>query len=450
MLYAITDIETTGSHASAHSITEIAICLFDGSQVVDEYQTLINPGTALPRFITTLTGITDEMLEDSPAFAEVAEEVHSFLKDAVFVAHNVNFDYSFIRAELQACGINWNPPRLCTVRLARKAFPGFRSYGLEKLCRELGVINTAAHRAMGDTRATMEIFSKILRVVPELELRKMLGKGATDYFLPNHLNADEFSRLPEKPGVYYLRDQNGKPIYIGKANNLKKRVRTHFSPATESERHQQFIREIHHVDFVLTGNELIALLLEDAEIRQYWPRHNRAQKRTPSRHGIFEYTDGRGLIRLGVNAVGRLQNPLRAFGSKAAAHRWLVTLADQWELDYAAVGLPTGEGTSHIEPDEHNAKLRAALGKGNKQEKFLIAGSGRDHTERGCVLVVDGRPFGYGFLPADHAVQSEADVVAFLTLLPLTETNVAIVRNFLEDPRGMQIIPLNAEVISDF
>ncbi|MFA9221314.1 MAG: PolC-type DNA polymerase III, partial [Sediminibacterium sp.] len=156
MLYAITDIETTGGRAEQGSITEIAILLHDGEKVVDAYQTLINPEKRLPPFVVQLTGITDAMLKRAPVFEDVADEIYDLLKDAVFVAHNVSFDFNFIKQEFNAIGYAWTPQRLCTIRLARKAFPNMTRYGLDNLCRELNITNASAHRAMGDTKATAE------------------------------------------------------------------------------------------------------------------------------------------------------------------------------------------------------------------------------------------------------------------------------------------------------
>jgi DNA polymerase-3 subunit epsilon len=104
-LFAVVDIETTGGHAAAHAITELAVLVHNGEQVVQRYHTLINPGCAIPRFITGLTGITDEMVADAPHFDDIAEEVYALLHDKVFVAHNVNFDYSFLRHHLMQSGL---------------------------------------------------------------------------------------------------------------------------------------------------------------------------------------------------------------------------------------------------------------------------------------------------------------------------------------------------------
>ena len=138
-MYAIVDIETTGGYAAAHGITEISIHVFDGNKVVEKFETLVNPCQPIPRFIQAMTGITDEMVSSAPVFEDVAESVYNFLNDKVFVAHNVNFDYSFLKAHLATLGYEYNAKRLCTVRLSRKILPGLPGYGLGKLCNSLGI-----------------------------------------------------------------------------------------------------------------------------------------------------------------------------------------------------------------------------------------------------------------------------------------------------------------------
>src|SRR5258708_7957119 len=133
-MYAIVDIETTGSYAANNGITELAIVLHDGNKIVDRFETLINPLTPIPHYIQVLTGIHPVMLEDAPVFSEVAEKVYNLLKDAVFVAHHVNFDYSFVKHQLEECGLVLDTQKLCTVRLSRKVFPGMSGYSLGKIC----------------------------------------------------------------------------------------------------------------------------------------------------------------------------------------------------------------------------------------------------------------------------------------------------------------------------
>jgi len=161
-MYAIVDIETTGSYASAHGITEVAIHVFDGSKVVKKFESLINPLQPIPRYIQSFTGITDEMVANAPQFYEVAEEIFNILNENFFIAHNVNFDYSFLKSYLLRAGLDLRAKKLCTVRLSRRIFPGFPSYSLGNLCRSLEIEINNRHRAGGDAEATVKVFSKLL------------------------------------------------------------------------------------------------------------------------------------------------------------------------------------------------------------------------------------------------------------------------------------------------
>ncbi|MFI5154495.1 MAG: PolC-type DNA polymerase III, partial [Chitinophagales bacterium] len=149
-IFAIVDIETTGGYAANNGITEIAIVLHDGKTEIGRFESLVNPRQPVPRYIQALTGINDKMLADAPGFEEIAPTVFDYLKDSVFLAHNVNFDYSFVKFQLEAAGYELNSKKLCTVRLSRKIFPGLPSYSLGNLCRQFNIPNFQRHRAGGD------------------------------------------------------------------------------------------------------------------------------------------------------------------------------------------------------------------------------------------------------------------------------------------------------------
>jgi len=173
-MYAIVDIETTGSYAANNGITELAIVLHDGNKITDRYETLINPLVPIPPYIQVLTGIHSGMLNDAPVFSEIADHVYELLKNAVFVAHHVNFDYSFIKHQLESCGYELDTKKLCTVRLSRKVFPGLSGYSLGKLCRDLDIPILNRHRAGGDADATAILFEKILKNDSRGAVRQML------------------------------------------------------------------------------------------------------------------------------------------------------------------------------------------------------------------------------------------------------------------------------------
>ena len=174
-MYAIVDIETTGGYAQGHRITEIAIAIYDGEQMVDWFESFVNPETKIPLHITALTGITNDMVDDAPTFEAIAPQIFKLLQPCVFVAHNVNFDYSFVRHQLAEAGIEWNAKKLCTVRLSRKIFPNFPSYSLSSLCKELNIEQTIKHRAGADTLATVEVFKLLLQNDKDGVIQKSLN-----------------------------------------------------------------------------------------------------------------------------------------------------------------------------------------------------------------------------------------------------------------------------------
>ncbi|MFL5808277.1 MAG: PolC-type DNA polymerase III, partial [Flavisolibacter sp.] len=195
-MYAIVDIETTGSYAANNGITELAIVLHDGNKITERFETLINPLVPIPRYVQVLTGIRPDMLEDAPVFSDVASRVYDLLKDMIFVAHHVNFDYSFIRHQLESCGYGLDTKKLCTVRLSRKVFPGLAGYSLGKLCRDLEIPIQNRHRAGGDADATVILFEKILKNDRQGAVTQMLYGKTREQYLPPNLPVEQIASLP--------------------------------------------------------------------------------------------------------------------------------------------------------------------------------------------------------------------------------------------------------------
>lgn len=175
-MYAIIDIETTGNSFKSGKITELAIYIHDGFQIVDSFASLINPECYIPDFITRLTGIDNEMVKSAPRFYEVARRIVEMTSNTVFVAHNVNFDYKFIQEEFNRLGYDYQLKTLCTVRMGRKYLPGHRSYSLGKLCSELGIPINGRHRAAGDALATVKLFELIMARKALMESKQPPGQ----------------------------------------------------------------------------------------------------------------------------------------------------------------------------------------------------------------------------------------------------------------------------------
>jgi len=168
-LFAIIDIETTGNSAKYGKITEIAIYQHNGEKITGSFSTLINPEMDIPFFITRLTGIDNQMVKNSPKFYQVAKKIVEMTVGHVFIAHNVHFDYNFIKEEFKRLGYNYWCKKLCTVQLARKLLPGYKSYSLGNLCAELNIEINGRHRAAGDALATVKLFEILLKKYEKLE-----------------------------------------------------------------------------------------------------------------------------------------------------------------------------------------------------------------------------------------------------------------------------------------
>jgi DNA polymerase-3 subunit epsilon len=412
MLYAVVDIETTGGHASANGIIEVAINIHDGNQIVESYTTLINPKQPIPVYITALTGIDDVMLHDAPAFEDVALQIYQLLNDKIFVAHNVNFDYSFLKHHLAAAGYDLQCKKLCTVRLSRKLIPGKSSYSLGKLCTALQIPIQNRHRAAGDADATSILFNLLLDQDQEGVIEEMLKKTSKEQVLPPHLDKASILRLPNQPGVYYFKDSKGKIVYVGKAKDLKKRVTSHFTGNTPNRQRQDFLRTIHHVDHVICGTELMALILEANEIKRLWPENNRAMKRYEHKYDLYVFEDQNGYLRLAIDKHKKNNNPIQSFNSLLEGYNFLNQLVDKYQLCaklcylqkiatkcYAHENGQCFGACSGIETVAvYNKKLNAALNDIQKlQPSFALVDEGRKDEEFSCLVVENGKFYGMGY-----------------------------------------------------
>lgn len=362
-MFAIVDIETTGGNAQYGGITEIAILLHNGVTVEGRYETLVNPKQHIPDYITALTGISNYTVAGAPAFEEVAENIYNLLNGRVFVAHNVNFDYSFIHHHLLQCGFNWQAKKLCTVRYARKVLPGKKSYSLGNITRELGIGISNRHRAGGDATATVSLLEHLLQHDDDKKHLNELLKGRNVHgYLPMHVPEEQINDLPYCAGVYYFHDKSGKVVYVGKAKNLKFRVRSHFANNNPSQRKQEFARNIYSISYQCCATELHALLTEALEIKKRWPLYNRSQKRFEQMYGLYSYEDQTGLIRLAVEKKRKHLPALHSFHRMEegfSISRKLVNMFDmQEQLAFAGA---KADSTDETLVAAHNIKMKAAI-----------------------------------------------------------------------------------------
>lgn len=459
--YAIVDIETTGGFGAKNKITEIAIIIHDGEQELDRYSTLVDPQSFIPQNITALTGITNEMVEGAPPFYEVAKKVWEMTEGRVFVAHNVGFDYNIIKNEFKDLGAKFQRQKLCTIRLAKKIFPGKPSYSLGNLCESLGIPLQNRHRALGDTEATALLFKMMIGQNDPDSFEKELKSLNKEAKLPAKLSADVYDKLPEKCGVYYFYNEAKEVIYVGKAKNIKKRITQHFSNVDSTSRKNNMMREIADISYELTGSELVALLKESEEIKVIAPRFNRAQKRIRFNTGIIQYQDQNGYLRLGIDKKSALNVPsYLKFSSQQDARQFLHQVVKKGHLCQKMVGLQTGEGgcfeeqlnmcngacVKKEEPAKYNARLKNVLDSYSLAgDSYLIKDIGRDIDEFSAVWVQNGEYQGFGFFSYD--VEDPELIKEGIKRAMDNRDVIAIIKSFLSK-NYLKVIPIENDMPS--
>jgi DNA polymerase-3 subunit epsilon len=428
-MYAIVDIETTGSYASANGITEVAIHVFDGNRVIKKFESLINPLQPIPRYIQAFTGITDEMVATAPVFEDVAGKIYELLNENIFIAHNVNFDYSFLKSHLLRTGHDLRSKKLCTVRLSRRIFPGFASYSLGNLCRSLEININNRHRAGGDAEATVKVFGKLLENDKEDFIAKSLLRNSKEQSLPPNVPKQHFDVLPTTPGVYYFHDVKGKIIYVGKAINIRSRVNSHFSNNSESRQKQNFIINIHSISFKSCATELMASILESVEIKKYWPKFNYSQKHWEDVFGIYTYEDRNGFLRLIIEKNKKNLKPVHTFHNLSEGYSWLRTVIEQYELCPKLCFLEKGNGActgvenkkckgaciKEEKKASYNKRVKKAITELHDTSSYVIVDRGLEEAEQSCILVDKGKFFGMGYLPSGYQLASVEDIKEYLT-----------------------------------
>ena len=432
-MYAIVDIETTGGFASANDITEVAIIFHDGERITGRFETLIKPSVPIPYFIQSLTGISSEMVANAPSFPEVAAEIFEHLQGKVFVAHNVNFDYSFLKHHLGLCGFDLICPKLCTVRLARKVFPELVSYSLGSLCRQMNILIQNRHRAGGDAIATAQLFGLIIANNGTLHIEQALKKKSREQCLPPNLPKEQVEQLPYCPGVYYFHDEKGKIIYVGKAKNIKYRVSSHFTHNGSGRQRQEFLRNIHSISYQNCGTELIAFILENIEIRKHWPRYNSSQKVFTPSYGLYLYEDNNGYLRLCIEKKKQHLRAYYTFNLLAEGHRLLNQLVKQFSLcpklsnieisDEPCSGLTTESCHGACEKKESTAEynhrvLEALDYLEHLLPTFAVLDESIEPEGRSCILIEKGRFYGMGYMPADAAAYSADELKNWIKPYP--------------------------------
>jgi DNA polymerase-3 subunit epsilon len=427
-MYAIVDIETTGGYAARNGIIEIAILISDGQNITERFKTLVNPGQNIPRYIEGFTGINNSMVQNAPPFEEIAETVFTLLQGNIFVAHNVNFDYSFLKNHLEQYGYSLNAKKLCTVRLARQIFPGLPSYSLGHLCHSLGIDLQNRHRAGGDAAATVILFHSLIQNDIKEFIQSSLKRASKEQILPPHVPKEHFLKLPAIPGVYYFLDKKGKVVYVGKAKHIKNRVNSHFCNNSDSRQKQNFMREIYAINFQTTATELMAAILESTEIKRLWPIFNTSQKKADEAFGIFMYEDQNGYMRLAIEKKRKNANPIYTFHYKVDGLGVMKKLIKSFSLcpKLCFVQTDNAECKNNIDnscfgacekresTEDYNTRVLEAIASLTHRPSYVVLDKGMNEKDISCIMVVKGSFFGMGYLPKNFTNITETAVSQYV------------------------------------
>ncbi|NLR90606.1 3'-5' exonuclease family protein [Flammeovirga agarivorans] len=414
MKYAVIDLETTGgSVAQGGRIIEIAIIILEDGVEINRFESFVNPEMSIPPFISKLTGIKNNMVKDAPKFFEIAKQVVEVTKDCLFVAHNADFDYNFVKDEFKELGYKYRRNSICTVELSRVLLPGKQSYSLGKLCDEIGIPHNKRHRAIGDTEATAKLFQLLLEQENALQtIEEMTVYDVYSSKRHYQLSKDIIDNLPDETGVYYLYNKEEELIYVGKSKNIRKRILQHLSNKT-TPRAVRMADMVRNVKTTLTGSELVALLLESDEIKKYQPRFNRAQRRTKQYFGIYKLFDEKGYINFKIAPLSEGDYPVTTTFSRKEADRILDRMIDKNELcpklcgvDHSKAAcfryhLKTCKGACCDEEavESYNKRAMVAAERfGYGVPNMFILDKGRDEQEKAIVQIEKGIYRGFGFV----------------------------------------------------
>ena len=446
-MYSIIDIETTGGNTPYHRITEIAVVLHDGQKIVEEFHTLLNPERNIPWNITRLTGITNEMVEGAPRFCDVAKKIVEMTDGTTFVAHNVSFDYNFVKNEFRNLGYDYRRNNICTVRLSRALLPGKNSYSLGNLCASLGIDVNGRHRAAGDALATAKLFELLFSVNKNyIESKISPSRFAFSGLHPN-LKKEMLDELPEETGVYYLHNEQGHIIYIGKSNNIRARVLTHLD-GKNSKKAGMMKRNVADVSFTLTGSELVALLLESDEIKKHQPFYNRALRRSRFNFAIVVSKDENGYLNLraeqnetgdkdGIATFATMKEARACMQHLLENHKLCQKLTGLYQTDaacfYYSVHECNGACVGKELPDIYNLRVQKAIRNCSNESKrnIAIVEEGRKPGEKVMVCMEEGHFRGYGYLDAEQSVHSWEELTDCLHRLHDNRDSQQIIRQYL-------------------
>lgn len=454
-MFAIVDIETCGGkyEYKRGRITEICIAIHDGLQVTEKFTTLINPECYISPYFINISGISNEMVADAPKFHEVAKKIMEMTEGKIFVAHNVAFDYGFIKDEFASFGAKFKRETLCTVRLSRKLIPGKLSYSLGKLCESIGIEIENRHRAEGDVDATVKLFDRLLELKSMNPQYKNQGVEELMTRRIDKIKQYILNKLLETCGVYYFLNKEQEIIYIGKSVNMYNRALSHFN--SKENKSKKMLNDLCNVDFVETGSELVALLHEAEEIKKHKPKYNRARKADLFTHTIDWYKDDLGIINFKIETYESSENPLMSFANYSSARERLENWLDEYELCLRYCHLTSNEAicfnhqikkcrgicAEEEEVESYNKRAQEILDAIIfKDQHFALIDRGKSNDERSLILIENGHYAGYGYISETDSFSSLEECKGLIKKAVFYPDADDLIRGFLKNNKLKTVV----------
>lgn len=392
------------------------------------------------------------MLRSAPKFYEVAKRIIEITEGCILVAHNASFDYRILRTEFNRLGYDFKVPTLCTVELSKKLILDQPSYSLGKLVRSLGIPMADRHRASGDALATVQLFKLLLAKDTEKEIVKSFVKTEIKPgMLPKLLDIVE--ALPSKTGIYYIHNENGDLIYIGKSKNIKKRINQHFTGTNSKSKKIQ--RDVYAVTYEETGSELIALLKESEEIKVNKPIYNRAQRKSIFQYALYSFKDEKGYLALRVEKADGRKKEITSFTSLQEGKNALFRITEKYHLCQKINGLYetknacfqykikecNGACIGEESPEIYNEKVKEFLAENSfENQNMVIVDRGRTHNERSAVLIENGIYKGYCFYHLNYQINTIEILKNIIISMQHNRDTKTIIQSYLRKRKVMKII----------
>ena len=330
------DLETTGASIFRDRIIEIGIVRVEGNRIVDEFESLINPNCYVPKEIKALTGINTYELESAPSFYQLKNEILEKITDSVFVAHNVRFDYGFLKNEFRRFDISFSPKHFCTVKLSRSLYPQFSHHNLDAIMERFNIKCKRRHRALDDAKATFAFFKKSQKQIPQDIFSLALLKALKKPSIPIKVSESTLNNLPESTGVYIFKGENNSCLYVGKSINIKDRVLSHFSSDYSSNKEMQLAQQTEDIETIITSGELGALLLESTLVKKLQPLYNRKLRSAFSPIVVKKVIkNGYQTVELdssGQIDISHLEEIITILRNKKSAKEFLTNIAKKYNL----------------------------------------------------------------------------------------------------------------------